>query len=239
MKSLKPIGIGALLILTLLPKFAHGNGLPPEKKPINVLFLGSTALNDWNVPSEFSHLIESARFGHVQLKSITGSYLHSLWAQPQAIRVLESRQWDLIILQGAELSVSGAHPIGLDEAIKLAQLAHKYSRDALLLAFPGDFSGSSFRTYRKISKSSAIPIVPVALYKDLVSNENRSIRVEGKPGQAPAQGYLLACGLFYWYTRQNRMNPTWIPTGLNAKDAETCRRVVARTWSRFHRQSFH
>ena len=223
---------------------------------LSVLFIGNsyTFVND--VPGQLVNIASSDPTNNTQLtvQSVTkgGIGLKELWEEGTPLRVLNSRQWDYVVLQ--EQSFWAMFSSSVSEATHYAKLfdtaiRHSGSQPLLYLTWirkPDtnwyvDKSTRFLRSPDHMFKRLAVRtdelaekiearVVPVGVYWLQALQDAPEIELYQTDGSHPsaAGSYLAALSFYKTLTRRPPTGVTWHPPEVPAEDAAKLRAIVAQ-----------
>lgn len=193
-------------------------------KTLNILFLGNshTAFN--NVPALVDALIESDGSGRkVATLAQYGGFLNDIALNPQVIKEIESKRWNVVVLQAAKLSNSHKYQYSHQGGIDLAKLAKKNGAQALLFAeWPRkgwketDYILSQ---YQMIAKPSGARIVPICVAWDAVLRKHSADVFWSSDGNhaQPAGSFIAAACIATWLADSNSKLPAYNMPGIDQR----------------------
>jgi hypothetical protein len=196
-------------------------------KAPKILFIGNshTFFND--VPVSVKRLLESDSSRRKPIiRSIPVGLLET--AGPDTEAAIKSENWDVVILQGAQVSSSHQYRYSQAKAIGFANLAMSRKAKVLLCAeWPRrgwDESQYQLGVYREIqvaAKSSVI--VPICEVWDASRAKLGGMDLWAADGNhANVKGsFLSACTIYRYLTEDLEGNPTWRPNGVSPTEANT------------------
>ena len=202
-----------LLLLTQLPKASK------------ILFIGNshTYVND--VPESVRQLLLSDKSGrNPKVQSFSVSLLEA--GGPDVESAIRSDNWDVVVLQGAQVSSSHKYRYKQDRAIAFARLAIGRKAKVLLCAeWPRrgwDESQYQLGVYKEI-QAAARPsvIVPICEVWDASRSKLAGIDLwAGDGNHANVKGsFLSACTIYRYLTENLNGNPSWRPAGVLLNEA--------------------
>ena len=111
---------GLAMVTGLFVSRVHGQ---PVAKQSKILFLGNshTAAND--LPGLFSNIADAHGLQKTEAQSFHGGFLESFANHQRILNSIKSGQWDVLVLQGQKISMSGRYKYSTDAAKKLAKIA--------------------------------------------------------------------------------------------------------------------
>lgn len=188
---------------------------------LNILMVGNSHTSTNDVPSLLRNLLVSGGVvGKVTTKPYIGGLLNDQASDPNLIKEIQSKRWNVIILQGALVSSSHKYRYSQEGGIKLANLAKKSGAKTLLFAeWPRqgwDEAGYQMKVYEEIARPTGTVIVPIpwVFRKALQVEPKANFWTDGNHATLVGS-YLAAATLYYWVTEQHRMDPTWAPKGMS------------------------
>lgn len=207
--------IAALLVLSQL-------GNTPK-----ILFIGNSHTFVNNVPESVRQLLGSdAVRRSAFVRSISVGLLES--SGPEAENSIRSENWDVVVLQGAQVSSSHKYRYSQAKGIALANLAlSRRSRVLLCAEWPRrgwDESQYQLGVYREIQAGAkGAVIVPICEVWDLSRAKLGGIDLwQGDGNHANSKGsFLSACAIYRYLTESLESWPSWRPSEVTPKEAET------------------
>lgn len=96
-----------------------------EQRDFRVLFLGNSHTARHNVPGMVSKIVEA--MGHsFSFKYCDGSFIESMSNDPSILDQISSGKWNVAVLQGQKISMSGKYIYSTKEAESLSALIHEH-----------------------------------------------------------------------------------------------------------------
>lgn len=199
-------------------------------RPLNILFLGNSHTGSNDIPTLVKSLLESDGTGRrVQTKTMLGGLLRDLANRNDVAQEIRSGRWDVVVLQGAEISSSHRYTYPQDGPIALAKLAKQAKARALLFAeWPRkgwDESEYILDVYRKIAHASGAEIVHVCRSWDvaLKTRPNLDLWLSDGNHSTLTGGYMAASAFYYFLSEDPKADASWRPAALDASLAKFLR----------------
>ncbi len=191
---------------------------------MRILFVGNshTAVND--VPGMVKSLIESDGHGRTaSVDTILAAHLNDIGDDAGALARIQSGNWDVIVLQGALVSMSHKYTYPQDGGIKLAKIAK--SAGARVLCYSEwsrrDIDETIYTedVYREIATAAGGEVVPAGRVWDAVRKRNGGADYWQMDGNhaLPAGSLIAAEAIYTWILGAEAGDPTWFPGGVDPK----------------------
>ncbi len=192
-----------------------------------ILFVGNSHTIVNNVPESVRQLLASdSCHRKANVRSVSVGLLET--AGPDVETAIKSEKWDVVILQGAQVSSSHKYRYSQAKAIGFANLAISRKAKVLLCAeWPRrgwDETQYQLGVYREIqvgAKGSII--VPICEVWDASQAKLGGIDLwQGDGNHANLKGsFLSACAIYRYLTEDLNARPNWRPSGVSQKETET------------------
>ncbi|MEM7453855.1 MAG: hypothetical protein AAF456_05810 [Planctomycetota bacterium] len=176
--------------------------LPPVD--VKVLFLGNSHTAYNNVPGRVETLFESSGDRQMETRHIAGGFLDNIAARPTTMEEIRSGKWDVLVLQGQKISMSGRYLYSTEAAEQLALAANENGMQVIWFSEWGrdGVDGESIRIqaiYESLAANSEHDIVaPAGLVWDAALSENKNLALYASDGNhSNADGATLAALVLY------------------------------------------
>ena len=201
---------------------------------LNVLFLGNshTAMND--VPGMVRQLVQSDGSGRkFSSKLYTAAFVEELARNGDLRRDIESRNFNVIVIQGAKLSNSHRYEYDHSGAVEIAKLSKKHGLATWLFAeWPRrGWTETDYilKEYREISTPSGARIIPICRAWDrLISTGFKGDLWQADGNHASLLGsFLAACTIASHVAPNPPRPPAWKPAAIDS-DVDAKFKRIAR-----------
>jgi len=189
---------------------------------LNILFLGNSHTANNDIPGLVKALLQSDGSGRrVQTQIVPCGLLKDLANRTDVAREIRSGRWDVVVLQGAEVSSSHKYTYPQDGPIALAKMAKQAKVRTLLFVEWSrkgwDESEFTLGVYRKIAHASGAEIVPVCYSWDVALKARPKLDLWLPDGNhsSPTGGYLAASAFYYFLTEDPKAEPAWRPPDMD------------------------
>ncbi len=205
-----------------------------------ILFFGNSHTGMHDVPGIVRGLWELAH-GKDDYKCFTtsrsGVTLKDISASEQNHTLIRNYEWDVIVLQGQEISSSGRFTYPLDPAIDLTNTATESGKRVFLFAEwarDGIDERERFENvYREIATKCDATVVPIGRAFELAAEERPDLVLHANDGNhsSPAGAYLAACMLYgalagEKLTDIENADKQQLPSPVPAKDCRFLREIA-------------
>ena len=190
------------------------------------------------MPEQLKALLESDGVGRaVEIQMRLGGHLEDLAMQPKVVNLIAKGGWDVVVLQGAQISMSHSRDYPQDGTVELAKLARRSGSRALYFAeFPRrgvDETNYIFGVYQKDAAESQAEVVPIGHIWDEVVRKVPGIRAWMADGnhETPTGAFIVAYGFYVWLagsSRAPRFHPSEVDASTAALIRRTARGVIAK-----------
>ncbi len=187
---------------TLTP-WTPSPGEPPSAT-IRLLFLGNSHIRAGGVVGLVEQFIRLADPQTVPwCQRIQGPFLESLYARQAVQQQISDGDWDVVILQGQKISMSGKYKYPIEPAVSLGKLAESSGARTLLFSEWGrrGVAGETQRTqdvYQLIADQTAAQIAPVGLAWELAMQRNPDLELHARDGNhSSTEGAFLTASVLY------------------------------------------
>lgn len=186
-------------------------GQEPAPTEVRILFLGNSHTTNSNVPWIVERLIEyddSKREAIVS--NVKGDFLRTLYSNPSVRDKIAKGDWDYVVLQGQEISMSHKYEYSKTGAIALAKLAKSAGAKVLLFAEWSregiDESDYIYDIYKNIAKESGAEVVPIGYSFDRALAKDSSLKLLLEDGNHASHfgGLLASLTIYYWISGTER-----------------------------------
>lgn len=201
--------------------------------PLRMLFLGNshTYVND--VPGLVKSLLESDGTGRrVETQLLTGGHLNDM--DTEATRsVIRGGHWDIVVMQGAMVSMSMSRHYSQAGGIDLARVAKASGARVLMyVEWPRrgiDEAKFTYDEYKVVANACGGEMVPVcyAWAPALRLRPDLDLWAGDGNHSSPTGAYLAACTFYYYLTSGS--NPRWVAPGLDRGLATMLEKVAKET----------
>lgn len=202
-----------------------------------LLFIGNSFTGVNNLPGLVKSLLESDRSGRkVTVKYMPAEHLNDVASDPAVLAEIEKGRWDIVLLEGALVSMSHKFTYPQDGGIALGKAARAAGSRALYwVEWPRkgiDESVYTYNIYESIRRSAKAELAPICYVWDETARALPAPDLWDRDGNhATIYGsYVASCGLYYFLTDGAGTNPTWapseLPPGLAVRYREIARRVI-------------
>ncbi len=171
---------------------------------MNILFLGNSHTSTHDVPGMVKDLLASGTEGPVNVEMARIGFLRTAANHKNITDMVASRNWDVVVLQGQEISQSYTINYSQTEAVQLAQMAIRSGARALFLAeWPREgYAETAYieGIYDEIAEKSGAEVVPVGRSWDRFLTEQPGFPLWGADGNHSApEGAFLAAATIAFY----------------------------------------
>ena len=181
-----------------------------DQSSLRILFIGNSHTTNHNVPGLVQKLIEAesakSDVGKVTTKVTSIAFLEKQSADSDAARDISLKKWDVVVLQGQKISVSGKSNYSTKGAETIANLAIQSGAKVLWfsewswLDEKKDATARIQGVYEDIQKNvkGKTELVPVGLAWKAFIAENKNVKLHASDGNHANQtGALLAAFVLY------------------------------------------
>ncbi len=210
-----------------------GNPGSDPWKELSILFLGNSHTTMNNLYAQVVRFLEHDNSDRkVRSGLISGAHLKNMWIDPSTKDTIQNGNWDYVVMQGQEISMSHKYDYSKQEAINLALLAKKSGAKALFFAeWPRrnvDESDYIFEIYAAMAAQSGAEVVPVGYGFEKAIGEKYGNSLWSQDGNHCSQhgAYLGALTIYYWIAGTSS-NPTLhLPREVDRESAETLESIA-------------
>jgi len=204
-------------------------------KALNILFLGNSHTASHNLPLMVESLLESNDPKvRVSTKVHGAGFVEELADSASLQADIKSKQWHVLVMQGAKLSSSHKYDYDHTGAVKIAKLARQYGLKTLLFAeWPRrGWKESSYimKEYREIAVPSGATIVPIPESWDMLLSKLPKVDLWEQDGNHSSKNgaYFAACSIAAWIEPESSPIPKWRPSDVDSALAATMKAIVKR-----------
>ncbi len=191
-----------------------------------ILFVGNSHTFVNNVPESVRQLLASdTSHRKANVRSVSVGLLET--GGPDVETAIRSEKWDVVVLQGAQVSSSHKYRYSQAKAISFANLALSRKAKVLLCAeWPRrgwDESQYQLGVYREIQAGAkGSIIVPICEVWDASRAKLGGIDLWQADGNhANVKGsFLSACAIYRYLTGDLNDRPNWRPSGVSQKESD-------------------
>jgi hypothetical protein len=210
---------------------------PP--KTLNILFLGNSHTASHNLPKMVESLLESSDPGlNVSTKHHAAGFVEEL-ANSHALNLdIKSKQFHVLVMQGAKLSSSHKYDYDHSGAVKISKFARQNGLKTLLFAeWPRRGWNETpyiMKEYREIASPSGATIVPIPESWDvLLAKVPKADLWEQDGNHSNLNGaFFAACSIAAWIQPAPARIPKWRPTGVESSLAAMMKAIVQQIRNR-------
>ncbi len=176
----------------------------PDAAAFNILFVGNSHTATHNVPAKVETLLLSAGQGPLNVHFLSASFLRNAAGDEDITNVLASGVWDVVVLQGQEISQSHTIAYSQEEAVTLAQLAKDAGARPLFFAEwrrrAVEETAYIEGIYDEIAEKSGAEVIPVGRTWDRFLSLNPDHPLWATDGNhSSADGAFLAAATIAYY----------------------------------------
>ncbi len=236
--------------------YIHEPATPPTNYMLRILFIGNSYTFFNNLPRMIGEIAHSDPQNHIrfEIKSITkgGIGLKELWDAGDALKILRSERWDYVVLQ--EQSFWAMSPESISDTNKSVkafqqQILQQGARSVFFISWPRkagshwytdgqtnflrspEYMQQRFNYYsQRIAEPIGAQTIGVGdywLYMQQAYPEMELYRTDGTH-PSPAGTYLSALLFYRYFTGFKPDQSSYIPSGVNQKDAAILRSVISQ-----------
>lgn len=201
-----------------------------------ILFIGNSHTYVNNVPQSVQMLLASdGSHRKPTVKMVSVTLLEDSGAEVES--AIRSDNWDVVVLQGAKVSSSHQYRYRQDRAIACANLALSLKAKVFLCAeWPRrgwDESEYQLGVYREIQAAAkGSTIIPICEVWDASRAKLGGIDLWAGDGNHanPKGSFLSACSIYRYIVHSADAKPTWRPSAVTQREADTFHLVAAQNW---------
>ena len=175
---------------------------------IKILFLGNSHTASGRIPATVQRILNSRQSAKkVACRYIGGTFLDSFANNRQAMQLIKNGGWDVVILQGQKISMSGKYVYSTDAAEKIAKVASDSGAKVIMFCewgrfrSPGDNDPGKIgetariqKIYQGICDRTGATIAPVGLAWEKALKENSKWRFHARDGNHSNEtGAFFSC----------------------------------------------
>ena len=163
---------------------------------IKILFLGNSHTASGRIPATVQRILNSRQSEKkVACRYIGGMFLDSFASNRQAMQLIKNGGWDVVVLQGQKISMSGKYIYSTEAAEKLAELASESGAKVIMFCewgrfrAPGDNDPGKIgetariqKIYQGICDKTGATLVPVGLAWEKALKENSKWHFHARDG---------------------------------------------------------
>lgn len=170
---------------------------------LNILFIGNSHTSTHNIPEQVEALLETGTT-RVEVDYISAGFLRTASKDPAVIDAIASGRWDLVILQGQEISQSHSIAYSQVEAIALAEQANDAGSRPLFLAewSRQDIDETEYieGIYEEMAKEADAGVIPVGRSWERFLQGQPAYKLWAVDGNhsAPDGAFLAAATIAYF-----------------------------------------
>lgn len=206
-----------------------------------ILFFGNSHTGMHDVPGIVRGLAAAAHAEDDDYQCFTSSRsgitLKDINASEHNHELIREREWDVVVLQGQEISTSGRFTYPLDPAIELADTATESGKRVFLFAEwarDGVDERERFENvYREIATKCEATVVPIGQAFELAAADRPDLVLHAADGNhsSPAGAYLAACMLYGAITGEKlaeipNADTVKLPSDVPAADRRFLRKIA-------------
>lgn len=187
---------------TTLPAAAVWEAVPAGE--VNILFVGNSHTATHDVPGTVAELLEAVGSYEPMVTTLSASFLRRAMERPDITEEISSGNWDVVILQGHEISMSHSTRYSQEEPVGLARLAIEAGSRALFFSEwkrKGiDETAYIEDLYQELAAKSGAEVIPIGRSWDRFLAEKPEAELWLKDGNhASEQGAYLAAAAITYY----------------------------------------
>lgn len=187
-------------------QYKHESEINPDDADITMLFLGNSHTAAHNVPGIVAKLIKadgSDQAPYSQTLAYGDAFLADHVESKRSMEVVNSRKWNVIVLQAQKYSTTGRYSYPHDAAAELTAIGKE--QGAIVVMFPEwgrrghDEEGARVqKLHEEIAAETGAVVSPVGLAWDLARKEKPKLALHAQDGNhsSPAGAYLTGCVLY-------------------------------------------
>ncbi len=200
---------------------------------LNILFLGNSHTASHDVPKMVQELIQSnGTRTRVSTKMIMTGFVEQLANSKETKAEINSRRWQVLVLQGAKLSNSHKNEYDHSGAVEVAKWGKQAGMKVLLFAeWPRrgwNETDYILKEYREISGPSGARIVPICRVWDRLLSQKPRLDLWAPDGNhsSPLGAFTAACTLAAFIAPTPNQLPGWRPQTVDPRLAEEIKRLA-------------
>lgn len=208
---------------------------------IRILFIGNSHTGVNNVPSMVRSLIESDGGNRkATIDTIMAGHLNDIGDDEGILNRIRKGRWNVVVLQGAMVSMSRRISYPQDGGINLAKIAKQSGARVLCYSeWPRRDIDETIYTenvYREIADAVGGQVVPAGRVFDEVRHRNNNAdywQPDGNHARLPGS-FIAAESIYTWISGADARTPTWHPDGVQTKLGLQALEVSKAIWKREH-----
>lgn len=171
---------------------------------LDILFVGNSHTSTHDVPTMVESLLESIEGIQVSVGTLKAGFLRMALGQRDVTDAISSGAWDIVILQGQEISMSHSTSYSQDEAVALANSAREAGSRAL---FFSEWSREGLdetdyieNIYRQMATSAGVELIPIGRSWDRLLADQPAYQLWSDDGNhsSPHGAFLAAATIAYY-----------------------------------------
>jgi len=176
----------------------------PASQDLSILFVGNSHTSNHDIPGMVATLLESRPDARARVERLGVEFLRLANQQSSVIEAIASGDWDVVVLQGQEISQSHSIAYSTAEAVSLAELAIESGARPV---FFSEWSRQGINEteyiegiYRQIAGTAGAEVIPIGRAWDRFLADNVDYPLWAIDGNhaSPDGAFLAAATIVYF-----------------------------------------